>query len=187
MPKAKKETTVKKPGKKKNKPKNGRPFAVYDKSFSPMVAEFWARHGLTDEKIAEKMGVGRTTLARWKNRYPEFAEALKRGKAPVDFQVENALLRRALGYEYEERSTERRQLSNGGLLVVEKVVKKHVVPDVVAAIFWLKNRQPDYWRDRYNVDANIDATAQILEKFSGLKTDDLRKLINATSKQNKNK
>ena len=65
--------------------------------------EGWARDGLTDEQIAENIGIGTTTLYRWKNDYREIWEALKRGKDVVDRQVENALLRRALGYSYEEQ------------------------------------------------------------------------------------
>ena len=65
--------------------------------------EGWARDGLTDEQIAENIGIGTTTLYRWKNDYREIWEALKRGKDIVDRQVENALLRRALGYSYEEQ------------------------------------------------------------------------------------
>ena len=65
--------------------------------------EGWARDGLTDEQIAEKMGIVSSTLYDWKKKYSEISEALKRGKEVVDRQVENALLRRALGYSYEEQ------------------------------------------------------------------------------------
>src|SRR5690554_4367555 len=64
--------------------------------------EGWARDGLTDEQIAHNIGIAVGTLYDWKNRFSEFSEALKKGKEVVDIQVENALLKRALGYEYEE-------------------------------------------------------------------------------------
>lgn len=60
--------------------------------------EAWARNGLTDEQIAANMGIAPKTLYRWKERYPQIMQSLKRGKAIVDIQVENALLKRALGY-----------------------------------------------------------------------------------------
>ena len=68
--------------------------------------EAWARDGLTDEQLAAKIGITAATLYDWKNKYPEISEALKRGKEVVDIEVENALLKRALGYDYtEERAS----------------------------------------------------------------------------------
>ena len=64
--------------------------------------EAWARDGLTDEQIAEKARITPSTLYEWKKRFPEISESLKRGKEVVDIQVENALLKRALGYRYNE-------------------------------------------------------------------------------------
>ncbi|WP_343844514.1 helix-turn-helix domain-containing protein, partial [Faecalicatena contorta] len=61
--------------------------------------EGWARDGLTDEQIATNIGISRDTLYRWKNEYSDISDTLKRGKEVVDRQVENALLKRALGYE----------------------------------------------------------------------------------------
>ena len=71
-------------------------------------------------------------------------EALKKGKEIVDIQVENALLKRALGYEYME---ERVEISEkDGRKVIQ--MTKTVPPDTTAQIFWLKNRRPDQWRDK---------------------------------------
>ena len=64
--------------------------------------EGWARDGLIDEQIAQNIGIRATTLYEWKKRFPQFSEALKRGKEIVDIMVENALLKRALGYSYTE-------------------------------------------------------------------------------------
>lgn len=65
--------------------------------------EAWARNGLTDEQLASNMGISTATLYNYKKKYVEILEALKRGKEVVDIQVENALLKRALGYKYEEK------------------------------------------------------------------------------------
>ena len=62
------------------------------------LLEGWAREGLTDEQIAAKAGIRAGTLYEWENRFPEIREAIKKGKAPVDIQVENALLKSALGH-----------------------------------------------------------------------------------------
>lgn len=110
--------------------------------------EGWARDGLTDEQIAINMGIARDTLIQWKKKYPDISDTLKRGKEVVDRQVENALLKRALGYDYEEVSDK----YVGEELIEHKVTKKHVVADTTAQIFWLKNRNPDKWRDKQTVE-----------------------------------
>lgn len=106
--------------------------------------EGWARDGLIDEQIAQNIGIRAATLYEWKKRFPEISEALKRGKEVIDRQVENALLKRALGYEYEEV----KEKFEGGILTERTVTKKEVVADTTAQIFWLKNRKPDTWRDK---------------------------------------
>ena len=109
-----------------------------------VLLEGWARDGLADEQIAHNMGIASSTLYDWKKRYSEISEPLKRGKGVVDRQVENALLRRALGYEYEEV----KKKFEDGDITERTVTKKEVVPDVTAQIFWLKNRKPGDWRDK---------------------------------------
>lgn len=224
----------------------------------------WARDGLTDEQIAHNIGVSRSTLNDWKKKYPDISDTLKRGKEVVDRQVENALLKKALGYEQVEIIRERiadagqkkrhegiqeltehewqiclayfehecaycskdteltkdhlDSLKNDGALVFSNVVPackhcnsskkdkhwlawyqkqkyydtkmaqkivdyitfahlfpkesvsnelittkevtKHYPPDTTAAIFWLKNRKPNDWRDRKDIthDGEINAT-----------------------------
>lgn len=110
--------------------------------------EGWARDGLTDEQIAKNIGISRSTLNVWKDRYSDISDALKKGKDVIDRQVENALLKRALGYEYEEV----KEKFEDGVITERTVTKKEVVPDTTAQIFWLKNRKPDKWRDTYGAD-----------------------------------
>lgn len=127
--------------------------------------EGWARDGLTDEQIAHNIGVARKTLAEWKVRFSDIRDALKKGKEVVDIEVENALLKRALGYEYEEVRTE---TENG---VATKVVKttKMVVPDVTAQIFWLKNRKPEAWRDKvvYTDESQLQKLDELIAAIDG--------------------
>lgn len=106
--------------------------------------EGWARDGLTDEQIAHNIGIARKTLIEWKQRFSDISDALKRGKEVVDIQVENALLKRALGYEYTEVKTKK----ENGIVTEVTTTTKQVVPDVTAQIFWLKNRKPEKWRDK---------------------------------------
>ena len=98
--------------------------------------EGWARDGLTDEQIAKNMGVSVATLYNWKKSYLEILEALKKGKEVVDYEVENALLKRALGYEYIETKTK----TESGVITEVTTTTKQVAPDVTAQIFWLKNK-----------------------------------------------
>lgn len=238
----------------------------YQKWLEPenlILIEGWARDGLTDEQIASNMGISRSTLNAWKVKFPDISDTLKKGKEVVDRLVENALLKRALGYEYTETTKERiidtgqkkrhggeseltekdwefsvkyfngkcaycgeytsnptkdhiKPLHAGGELtrnnvipcckrcnsskkdnemlswfqkqpfydtkraqkiydyvdfinslgdlldeqtgqmVVTKEVTKQVIPDTTAQIFWLKNRKPEEWRDKREVDSKVE-------------------------------
>lgn len=108
------------------------------------LLEGWARDGLTDEQLSKKMGISPSTLYLWKNKHPEISEALKKGKEIVDIQVENALLKRALGYDFQETRIEKSE--KDGTKIIQTL--KHIPPDTTAQIFWLKNRKPDKWRDK---------------------------------------
>lgn len=121
--------------------------------------EGWARDGLTDEQIAYNMGICRDTLIQWKKRYSDISDTLKKGKEVVDRQVENALLKRALGYKYTEVTKERVE---GGFIVTKEVTKE-VVPDTTAQIFWLKNRKPNEWRDKQNVELEGEIGVNIID------------------------
>lgn len=112
------------------------------------VLEGLARDGLTDELICKKIGIGARTFYEWMERFPQMAQAIKKGKAPVDIQVENALLKRALGYDYEETITEVEELAGGHQKKHIRKVTKHMPADTTAQIFWLKNRKPERWRDK---------------------------------------
>jgi len=129
-----------------------------------VLLEGWARDGLTDEQIAHNVGVSRSTLNDWKKKYPDISDALKKGKEVIDLQVENALLKRALGYEYEEVTKESQwnEKINKYELVITKSVKKRQVPDTTAQIFWLKNRRPDKWRDKQDVEHTGDMGLNIV-------------------------
>ena len=123
--------------------------------------EAWARDGLTDEQIAENMVINVATLYRYKNDFNEICKALKKGKEVVDIIVENALFKRAIGYEYEEDCSTK-----------EGIVRltKYAHPDVTAQIYWLKNRKPKQWRDKQPDENNSDNTLLELAKaISGLK------------------
>lgn len=118
----------------------------YNEDF-PLLAEAFARRGLNDEQIAKNLNISLAIYYSYQKRFPEFLEAIKKGKGPVDVEVENALLKNALGFEYEEVHTE--ITKNGDKQNVKKrIVKKYQAPSLGAQIFWLINRLPDIWQQR---------------------------------------
>lgn len=130
------------------------------------LLEGWARDGLTDEQLARKMRVSCCTLYDWKNRYPEISEALKKGKEVVDIEVENALLKRALGYDVEESVVEESDV-NGRKT---RTTVRHVPADVTAQIFWLKNRRPEVWREKQVVEVSEESLAKAKEILGGVRS-----------------
>lgn len=121
-----------------------------------ILLEGWARDGLTDDQIAKNMGISESTFYAWKNKYSEISESIKKGKDVVDYQVENALLKRALGYKTSETKVK----TENGVTTETVITVKEIPPDTGAAAFWLKNRRPDKWREK---PANEDTAA--LEKL----------------------
>lgn len=117
--------------------------------------EGWARDGLTDEQIAKNMGIGIRTFYEWKKKYPQILQVLKKGKEVVDREVENALLKAALGYYYDEDV-----VTNKGEVVR---IQKYEKPNTTAQIFWLKNRKPKEWRDRQELNVEGNLGVQIVD------------------------
>ena len=103
-----------------------------------------AGFGLIDEQFAKTLDIEKRTWDKWKKEDKEFSSLLKNGKEFADKDVEASLWKRANGYQYQEVTRE----TVGNVLVITKVVTKEVVPDVGAIAFWLKNRQPDKWKER---------------------------------------
>lgn len=144
----------------------------YEKWLEPdglLLLEAWARDGLTDEQIAKNMDISRSTLNEWKKKYPCISDTLKKGKEVVDIEVENALLKRALGYSYTETTKERCLNGQTGKyeLVATKTITKEVVPDTTAQIFWLKNRKPEVWRDKPTTE-NADIINKLDKVIGGI-------------------
>lgn len=123
-----------------------------------ILLEGWARDGLTDEQIAKNIGIATSTFYEWKKKKLEFSNALKKGKEVIDFEVENALLKKALGYTITIK--EEKLDKDGCVHTLKKDV--HIPPDTTAQIFWLKNRQVKKWRDKVEI-ADNDAIKKLDE------------------------
>ena len=132
--------------------------------------EAWARDGLINEQIAQNIGIRRETLSEWAKKYPNISNALKRGKEVPDIEVENSLYKRAVGYNYTETTKELKLNPSTGKfeMMITKEVTKHVVPDTTAEIFWLKNRKPDVWKDKQEVQTQFDTSKfESIAKIAG--------------------
>lgn len=123
-----------------------------------ILLEGWARDGLTNEQIANNIGINAKTLYEWKNKESKIRNILKKAREVVDYEVENALYKRAVGYRYDEITYE-----NG---VETKRITKEVAPDTIAQIFWLKNRKKEQWREKqeYNNDEELSKLDKLLEE-----------------------
>jgi hypothetical protein len=106
--------------------------------------------GATDHDLAEFFGVTDRTLRNWKIAFSGFSAALKVGKEVADDRVERSLYNRAVGYSFPAQKIMQYE---GDPVIVDYV--EHVPPDVVACIFWMKNRRPDMWRDKHDVDVSV--------------------------------
>lgn len=134
------------------------------------LVEGWARDGLSDEQIAANIGIACRTYYEWQERFPQFAQAIKKGKAPVNYQVENALFKSATGYTVKVmkpiKLKEEKQKVGEGRIVTERVEyveeEVYIPPQTAAQVFWLKNRRPDRWRDKPNDMANGVEPVQVI-------------------------
>jgi len=129
----------------------------YDNTF-PARAQKLAQDGLMEDEIAKQLGVSVATFATYKNLYPEFLYALKQGKAPIDDAVESALLRSATGYDLDYVEEE---LDASGKVVKTKRGSTHVKPNPTSMIFFLKNRRPDKWRDKQEIEHSGEIKIEI--------------------------
>lgn len=123
--------------------KAGRP-PKYQAGYAPQARKLCLL-GATDADLAAFFEVDERTINRWKKDHPSFCQSLKDGKEQADARVAESLYRRALGYEHEAVK----------IVADAKSGHEHIVPyveryppDTTAAIFWLKNRRPDVWRDK---------------------------------------
>lgn len=150
--------------------------ANVDRWLSPeglMLIECWARDGLTLTQISQKMNISCKTLWEWRIFYPEIEDAINRSKEVVDYQVENALLKLALGGEKKTTKTiVGNPDSNGNRQVRVETTVENVLPNATAALAWLNNRKPKDWkrnRDLFemaNDDENSSVTINIVRASS---------------------
>lgn len=141
--------------------KVGRP-AKYKVEYAK-IAKKMCDLGATDNDVAEALGIVRSTFYKWRHDYPDFSDALKVGKVKADDRVEASLYRKAVGYEFDSVKIFNNQ---GEALVVTYTEIQH--PDTTAAIFWLKNRRPEEWREKEAApegDNLVDTVNKLIDKL----------------------
>lgn len=135
-----------------------------------LTIESWASDGLTNVDIAENMGIARSTLNEWMKKHSDISDALKKGREPVTRKLENALVKNALGFEYEETKTTIDILPDGSKKQRVEKYKKYSEPDSSALMFLLKNYKPNKYRN-YNdltkkqIESEIEKTIAETDKI----------------------
>jgi hypothetical protein len=118
----------------------------YEAAFA-VQAEKLCKLGARDKDLCDFFGVAEATLNNWKLKHPRFTECMRRGKAQADAEVAESLFRRATGY----RHIAFKVMQYEGTAITKRYVE-HYPPDTVACIYWLKNRRPDLWRDKTEIE-----------------------------------
>lgn len=113
-----------------------------------MIVQGWARDGLSNKQIAHNIGINESTFYEWQNKHSQFSEAVKKGKEVIDREVENALYNRAME------------------------------GDSTSMIFWLKNRKPNDWNDRKQVEHSGGLNNTNVNTFKDISTEELKRLAN---------
>lgn len=122
------------------------------------------KEGRTEADIAEVVGVSTRTLTNWKGKHQELLLAVREAKLTADELVEASLFQKALGYSHPEEKI----FCNEGMIVTHDTTK-HYPPDTQAAMFWLRNRQPERWKEKTEGDVNVNNTTNV----NGLTDDQL--------------
>lgn len=122
------------------------------------LLEGWARDGLTNSQIAKKMRISESTYYEYLRNFPQISEAIKKGKEVVDYEVEAQLLKSIKGFveTYDQQT-----VTKDGDVVGFKE-SKYIPPNITAAIFWLKNRQPEKYNKKQVVEDSVEDEGVII-------------------------
>jgi len=141
------------------KNRGGRPTA-YKEEFCELAFNY-ALLGATDVEMAVFFGVSEKTLNTWKSKHPEFLQSLKAGKEEADGKVARSLYQKAVGYVCKDTKF----ATHEGHITDSKEYDKHHAPDTTAAIFWLKNRQPEKFRDKREVEVTGKGIGSLIDEI----------------------
>lgn len=143
--------------------------SCYNKDLHPLLIESLLQNGVNANEIIKKLGITPGIYRYWAKNFPEVRNAIEKGKQPVDLKIVSALYKNAAGYIVKEITRKTHTITASDAKLIEdgfedKVPKedviireKHVPPNVIAQIFWLKNRLPNDWKDDHSLDVNSKA------------------------------
>ncbi len=146
---------------------------MYGTKVEPRLEEIKGMYmdGLSDRDVIHNLGISEKSFYTYKNKYPEFAEAVATSKVVADYRVQNSLYRKCIGYKDKvKKSYKTKEVHyQDGKKVFEKEVIKYgedevlVQPDTMAIMYWLNNRKPANWSRK---DKDIDASTETMEKLN---------------------
>jgi hypothetical protein len=148
----------------------GRP-TLYKKEYADQAYKLCLLSA-TDKDIADFFNVTEQTVNNWKDEHQEFFVSIKRGKMEADADIAQSLYHRAKGYSHPDV-----HITNYQGEITVTPITKHYPPDTAAAIIWLKNRQPDKWRDKIETETNINIEIESSEERRARIADIQTKLI----------
>lgn len=132
------------------------------------------REGLSIPQVCRYLGISEQTFYKWKTTYPEFDDATAQGREAADFAVENALYKRATGFQYAERKI----IKRNGEVIQEEIYQKQALPDPTSCAIWLNNRQPEKWKK----EPNNENTSQKAIEINVINAKTLGTKINSKAK-----
>ena len=144
----------------------GRPSGYRAEYHIPWVRSL-ARTGLTVKEIAQEIGVAKSTLCKWVAENPDLSDDLNEGRSFADSKVEESLYKLAIGWKTETRRTVVSSDGDGQKPLRVEITETEVAPNATACIFWLKNRKPDKWRDRKELEmsASLDSSMDEMNEY----------------------
>lgn len=154
-----------------------------------LLLKGYARDGLTDKEISEKIHISYSTLYEWFNRYPEISEAIKEGRAPTEIAVEDTFIEKKLKGHFVEEEIQEKTIhrdKDGNITGTTDHIrkyKKYIPPDTTALIFYLKCRLGKRYNDKLNIVVDDKRNGQLAELIEGLQEDDIyseAEIIDAT-------
>jgi len=117
--------------------------------YRPKYAELaykLAQLGIPHQQIAGILEISESTFYEWQGCHAGFKTALKAGMALADANVANSVYRGAVGYSHNHE-----EIKVIGEEVVRVPTMKHYPPNPHLATFWLKNRQPELWKEKVEI------------------------------------
>jgi len=117
----------------------------------------WCKQGYTDKEMCAMLGVSLSVFSEWKNRYPEFKEAIKSGKDTANGEILNAAFKQTTGFYYKEVVPIKVKVDRDTEEIQMVEVEKFLPPNPTMSIFMLKNRMPNDYKDKreMTIDGNM--------------------------------